>query len=127
MFELVLSIGLDLGGAHSGYVSDRVGDLAFVNIASLVSSLGPPSSSRVGVTQLRRGDREAAYRNFERALLIAIFVTEVFSFVESQFGAVFGLAITLVLLAALRTVRKGPARAAQAAALTPPGLAPAPS
>jgi hypothetical protein len=128
VFELVLSVGLDLGGAHSGYVSDRVGDLAFVNIASLVSSLASAVLVAVGVTQLRRGDREAAYRNFELALLIAIFVTEVFSFVESQFGAVFGLAITLVLLAALRTVRKGPARAAPAAALTPPpGLAPAPS
>jgi hypothetical protein len=48
-----------------------------------------------------------AYRNFERALLVAILVTQVFSFVESQFGAVFGLAVDLVLLGALHVLRNG--------------------
>ena len=105
VFELVLSIGFELGGAHAGYVSDRVGDLAFVNIASLLSSLCSAVLVAIGVVHLRRGNRETAYRSFERALLVAILVTQVFSFVESQFGAVFGLAIALVLLAALSTVR----------------------
>jgi hypothetical protein len=58
------------------------------------------------VLRLRQGRRAAAYRDFERALLVAILVTQVFSFVESQFGAVFGLAIDLLLLVGLRSVRE---------------------
>jgi len=45
------------------------------------------------------------YRDFDRALLVAIFVTQVFAFVESEFGAVFGLGIDLFLLVGLRSVR----------------------
>jgi hypothetical protein len=104
VFELVLSIGVDLGGGHRGYVSDRIGDLGFVNLASLGSSVVSAALVAHGVRRLRRGDRAGAWRSFDRALLIAIFVTQVFSFVESQFGAVFGLAVDLVLLAALRSV-----------------------
>jgi hypothetical protein len=103
--ELVFQAGLELGGAHRGYVSDRFGDLAFVNVASLASSLVSALLVARGVLALRRGRRADAYRSFERALLVAIFVTQVFSFVESQFGAVFGLAIDLVLLVALRSVK----------------------
>lgn len=103
--ELVFGAALDVGGAHPGYVSDRFGDLAFVNVASLASSLGSALLVGRGVLELRQGRRPAAYRSFERALLVAIFVTQVFSFVESQFGAVFGLAIDLLLLLALRSVR----------------------
>jgi hypothetical protein len=102
--ELVLSVGVDVGGGHPGYVSDRIRDLAFVNIASLASSLISVALVAHGVLQLRRGDRAGAWRSFDRALLVAIFVTQVFAFVESQFGAVFGLAVDLVLLAALRSV-----------------------
>jgi hypothetical protein len=104
VFELVLSIGINVGGGHPGYVSDRVGDLAFVNIASLVSSVVSAGLVADGVLRLRRGDRADAWRSFERALLIAIFFTQVFAFVESQFSAVFGLAVDLILLAALRSV-----------------------
>ena len=68
-----------------------------------------------GVFELRRERREAAYRSFERALLVAIFVTQVFSFVESQFHAVFGLAIDLVLLVALRSVQADERRGVPAA------------
>jgi hypothetical protein len=105
VLELVFSVGVDLGTAHRGYASDRVGDLAFVNIASLVSSFASAVLVAHGIMRLRRGRHEEAYRDFERALLIAIFVTQVFSFVESQFGAVFGLAIDLLLLVGLRSVR----------------------
>jgi hypothetical protein len=104
VFELVLSLGIDVGGGHRGYVSDRVGDLAFVNIASLGSSLVSAGLVAHGILRLRRGDHPGAWRSFERAVLIAIFVTQVFAFVESQLGAVFGLAADLVLLAALRSV-----------------------
>jgi hypothetical protein len=118
VFELVLSVGIDLGGAHPGYVSDRLGDLAFVNIASLASTLVSAVLVGMGVVQLRRGRRAQAYRSFERALLVAILVTQVFAFVESQFGAVFGLAVDLLLLGALRLLRDG--TPGVTAAVTPP-------
>jgi hypothetical protein len=105
--ELVLDAGLELGGAHRGYTSDRIGDLSFVNIASLGSSFLSALLVARGVVQLRRGRRADAYRSFDRALLVAIFVTQVFAFVESQFGAVFGLAIDLILLIALRSLQAG--------------------
>jgi hypothetical protein len=105
--ELVFQAGLELGGAHPGYTSDRLGDLAFVNIASLASSCLSALLVGYGVLELRRGRRAAAYRQFERALLVAIFVTQVFSFVESQFGAIFGLGVDLLLLLALRSLQAG--------------------
>jgi hypothetical protein len=112
VFELVFSAVLELGGAHSGYVRDRLGDLEFVNLASLASSLASAVLVAVGALHLHRGRRAAAYRSFERALLVGILVTQVFAFVESQFGAVFGLAVDLLLLVALRSLRAGDAAAA---------------
>jgi hypothetical protein len=44
--------------------------------------------------------------------------------VESQFGAVFGLAIDLLLLLALRSLRAGEERGDAAAAAAPPPVAP---
>jgi hypothetical protein len=105
--ELVFSVSIELGDAHRGYASDRIGDLQFVNVASLTSSLLSALLVGRGVYELHRGRRHAAYRSFERALLVAIFVTQVFAFVESQFGAVFGLAIDLLLLVALRSLQAG--------------------
>ena len=95
-----------------------------MNLASLASSLASALLVGRGVLDLRRGRRHAAYRSFERALLVAIFVTQVFSFVESQFGAVFGLAIDLLLLLALRSLRAGEERGDAAAAAAPPPVAP---
>jgi hypothetical protein len=105
VIELVFSVGVDLGTAHRGYVSDRIQDLAFVNVASLASSFASALLVARGVLRLRQERRADAYRDFERALLVAIFVTQVFAFVESQFGAVFGLAIDLLLLVGLRALR----------------------
>lgn len=48
--------------------------------------------------------RFKAYRYFARALLVSIFVTRVFIFVEPQFTAVFGLAIDLILFAAISEI-----------------------
>jgi hypothetical protein len=104
VFELVLSAGLKLGGAHSGFAQDQLSHLAFVNIASLCSSLISAVFVAQGILVLHRGERLDAYQWFERAVLVSIFVTQVFSFVESQFGAVFGLGIDLILLVTLRYV-----------------------
>jgi hypothetical protein len=121
--ELVTSAAVDLGGAHPGYGSDRLGDLAFVNVASLASSALSAALVAHGVLQLRRGERVAAYRSFERALLLAILVTQVFAFFESQFSAVFGLAIDLLLLVALRAVQNNDGAARDAVASAPGGVA----
>ena len=82
-----------------------------MNVASLVSAFVSALLVARGALLLRPGRRAAAYASFERALLVAIFVTQVFAFFESQFGAVFGLAIDLLLLVALRSVRAGDERA----------------
>lgn len=99
---LVLSLGLELGHAHAGFASDRLEDLSFVNVASLCSSLVSAVLVGLGVLRLRRGDRRGAYVRFENALLISIFITQTFAFVESQFGAVFGAGISILMLATLR-------------------------
>lgn len=127
VFQLVFPLVVELGGAHPGYVSDRVGDLEFVNVASLASTLVSAALVARGALQLRSGTRSAAYTSFERALLVAIFVTQVFSFFESQFGAVFGLAIDLLLLMALRSVRAAEQRDDAEAGFAQPPVAPQPT
>jgi hypothetical protein len=123
VFSLVLPLSVDVGGAYRGYASDRLGDLEFANIASLASSLLSALLVGRAVLELRRGRRADAYRNFERALLVAIFVTRVLSFFESQFGAVFGLAVDLLLLLALRSLKTDLRRQDAAALGAPPRAA----
>jgi hypothetical protein len=125
-FQLVLSIGLHLGGARAGSVSDDLGELSLINWASLASSTASGILVLIGVRELREHHRDEAYRWFERALLVSIFVTRTFSFVESQFGAVFGLAIDLVLLGTLGLLRKGEREAGQAPAASELPAAPVP-
>jgi len=106
VLSLVLSVGLELGHARRGAVSDSIGELSIMNIGSVASSFLAGLLVLVGAARLRHGGRLAAYRLFERALLVQIFVTNVFSFVESQFAAVFGAALNLALLVALRYVTR---------------------
>jgi hypothetical protein len=126
VFALVLPLELNVGGAYRGYASDRLGDLEVANVASLASSLVSALLVGRGVLDLRRGRRADAYRNFERALLVAILVTRVLSFFESQFGAVFGLAADLLLLLALHSLQAD-LRRGDATAVRPPRVAPAPA
>lgn len=122
VFELVLSVGLRLGGAHSGFAADQLDGLSLTNVASLVSSLVSAVLVLIGVRRVLAGEWLEGTVWFERALLVAIFVTQVFAFVESQFGAVFGLAVDLVMLAGVRRVaaelRARDARAQPPAAAT---------
>lgn len=55
----------------------------------------------LGVLQMLRSHHQAAYRHFTTALLISIFLTRVFVFLEAQFAAVFGLGFDLLLLGAI--------------------------
>lgn len=103
---LVLPVGFEEGAAQPGYASDAVAHLNFLNWASLVSSATSAILVFVGLTELVRGDRARAYAWLTRALLISIFVTRVFSFVESQFGAVFGLGIDILLLISVQAMAR---------------------
>ena len=72
-------------------------DLSFLNVAIPVCTAVSVALVVAGLVRLRR-DRLGAYRLFERALLVSILLTHVFVFVKSQFGAVFGLGLDIVLL-----------------------------
>jgi hypothetical protein len=99
--ELVLDLALEEGGHMAGHESDALADLTFVNVASLVSVVVSALFVGIGLLRLRGGARIAGYRWFARAVFVAIFVTRVFAFVESQFAAVFGLFVDLLLLLAI--------------------------
>jgi hypothetical protein len=82
-------------------------DVTFVHVASMCSSAVAGVLVLAGALKLREGDRVAAYRRFDRALLVSIFVTQIFAFVESQFAAAFGLGIDILLLVTLRAMQRG--------------------
>ncbi|MGC1166674.1 MAG: hypothetical protein WA862_11260 [Solirubrobacterales bacterium] len=99
---LVFSLGFSEDAARHGFESDSIKDLTFVNWASACSTGLSAALVVVGLGRLLRGDRLDAYIWLSRALLISIFVTRVFAFVESQFGALFGLAVDVLLLVSVR-------------------------
>lgn len=103
---LVLPVGFEEGAAQAGYASDAVAHLNFLNWATLVSSGVSTVLVFIGLTELVRSDRARAYAWLTRALLVSIFVTRVFSFVESQFGAVFGLAVDILLLISVQAMAR---------------------
>jgi len=55
----------------------------------------------IGTWRMLRGHHQAAYRAYSSALLISIFITRVFAFLEIQFAAVFGLGADLLMLGAI--------------------------
>ncbi|MEK6278614.1 MAG: hypothetical protein AABM29_11450 [Actinomycetota bacterium] len=76
--------------------------LSFIEWASIASSLVSGTFALAGLFRMRAGNRMAAYRMFERSVLVSIFVTQVFAFANSEFSAVFALGIYLLLWATLR-------------------------
>lgn len=95
MFQIVVVFGAD------AEMSVEASDTGFLAFASSISTFASGVLVLIGILKLRRNERQKAYRYFRRALLVSIFVTRVFSFVETQFGAVFGLVIDIALYAAL--------------------------
>ncbi|MEV8375006.1 hypothetical protein AB0P21_19880 [Kribbella sp. NPDC056861] len=71
-----------------------------------------------GWLRLRAGDRARAVRLFELAVLVSLLVNQVFQFAETQFAAVGGLTLDLVLLGLLRAESDRLQR--EAARTTPP-------
>jgi hypothetical protein len=115
---LVFSFGFSDNAAQSGFESDSFKHLAFINWASVCSTTASAVLAVIGLERLVRGDRLDAYQWLSRALLISIFITRVFSFVESQFGAVLGLAVDILLLVTIQLMA-GQERRRQPAAAAP--------
>ena len=114
---LVLSVTFQDNAARPGFEQDSVAHLNFLNVASLGSTAVSCVLVAIGMERLWRGDRLEAYAWFTRALLVSIFITRVFTFVESQFGAAFGLAIDVAMLISIQLMtaqerRRHPARPA---------------
>jgi hypothetical protein len=76
--------------------------LSLLEILSIASSLVSGFFAALGVFRFRAGERMAAYRWFDRSVLVSIFVTQVFAFAKSEFSAVFGLGLYLLLWVTLR-------------------------
>ena len=65
--------------------------------ASLLSGLASTAFAVVGLVRVRR-DREAGYRWFRRAALVALLVTQIFLFRLSPWDATIGLLVDLLIL-----------------------------
>ncbi len=103
---LVLALGLKIGGAQAGFQQDEIFDLPPANIASIASSAIAGYFMVRGVRRLRRGDRLGAYDMLDRALMVQIFITQVFIFVESSFSAVSGLLVSILMLVTIRYAKR---------------------
>jgi hypothetical protein len=89
--------------ADPGGVVRNLEDLSFVEAGALAASLVSGAFVVGGVVRLPTS-RLAAFRWFDRALLVSILVGQFFAFAQSQFGALTGLVVTLPLLGAVRFV-----------------------
>jgi hypothetical protein len=100
---LIVAAGLKIGGVKNTEVAigeDR--NITFTDWASVVASLFSGVFVIWGVVRLRARRRLEAYYMFERALLVEIFIGYFFEFLRIQFTAVFGLALSLLLLITVR-------------------------
>jgi hypothetical protein len=78
-------------------------DLPVLGVAA--GSLLSASFTVRGWLQLRKKNRTRAVRLFELAVLVSLLVTQVFQFAGTQFAAVFGMLLDLVLLGLLSAER----------------------
>jgi Ca2+/Na+ antiporter len=99
----------------AGFVAVGLGDLlavagvaffkppgaASVRVVEAASSIASSVCIWIGILALRKS-RVAAFRWFQRSMLVSIFVTQVFLFYDSQFGALGGLALHVAIYVALR-------------------------
>jgi len=85
------------------HVANGHQQLHVISVVGLASSLVASGMIMIGLVRLR-DSRMEAYRWFDHALLLQVFFTEVFAFLENQFGAVFGLLLNLALLLTLRAM-----------------------
>ena len=81
----------DAGNSNGGFIDAGRGISILVSFTFVA----------IGCYRMARKEHQAAYRNFSRALLVSIFITQFFTFVESQFGAVIGLIFNIILFSAV--------------------------
>jgi hypothetical protein len=98
VLALVLGMGTLMGQLEP---DSYLGDQSWAQVGLLVSALATLSLVVFGVAHLPRS-RLAAYRWFERSVLVSVFFTQVLMFWQAQLAALSGLAVDLVLLAGLR-------------------------
>ncbi len=98
---LVFALALANPDVESATLEENGG---FLGGAIAISSAIAAGFVVVGLLRIRRGDRELGYEWLARGLLVSLFITQVFLFVQSQFGAVFGLAIDVLLLITVRAM-----------------------
>ena len=94
------AIEIDIGNTNDGALvpGEETSLTASLRSISILVSFG---FVVVGIIRMRRGQHQRAYRAFSLALLVSIFVTRFFSFLDSQFAAVFGLGVDLLLYASI--------------------------
>ena len=103
VIALIIAAGLKVGGVNDTEVRFGGDDnITFTDWASAAASLATGVFVIWGVVLLRARKRLEAYYMFERGLLVEIFVADFFQFLEIQFTAVFGLAISILLLITVR-------------------------
>lgn len=120
-----LNLLLLIDGSSGISAEVTIADSSFVTGASSVSTFTSGVLVVIGIVRMRQGRRQQAYRYFRRALLVSIFVTRVFSFVSSQFAAVFGLAIDIALYAAIGEIAARDEMESDASGGAPAGPEPA--
>ncbi len=83
--------------------AEKLNHLSFIDWAHLGSSWISTLFILLGIMQIKKS-RLLAFQMFERALLVSIFLTQIFSFYKEQFSALSGLIINILLLTALRSM-----------------------
>jgi hypothetical protein len=96
-----VAVGLGDVLAVAGVAYFKPAGAASVRVAEATSSVASSVCIWVGILALRKS-RVAAFRWFQRSMLVNIFVTQVFLFYDSQFGALGGLAVHIAIYVALR-------------------------
>lgn len=101
-----------------GRIVGRVVDLSLIDWIEIACSLASGAFVLRGVVALLWNGARArvrAYEFFARAMLIEIFLVQVFAFYKEQFTALFGLFINIAIYAALRLIIENEQREAKSA------------
>ena len=99
----MLAVAAEFVVSDLGHLVEDAAGLSFVEAGSLAASLASGAFVVLGVLRLPRS-RLAAFRSFDRALLISVFVGQFFAFAQHPPRALGGLAVTVLLLGAVRFV-----------------------
>ena len=99
---VLVALALGVGALMGQFEPETYfGSQSSTRLGLLLSAVASLCLVVLGVVRLPRS-RLAAYRWFERAVLVSVFFTQVLMFWQAQLAALSGLAIDLVLLAGLR-------------------------